>query len=173
MKHLKNTTTVYDAGGLILVWIFFGLPLGIIFDYFWNLLVLTLALPRLPKGSFSNPASNATVAPRIGEVTKNQRLLYCFFVTILGGLIDWAYFEMTWYVGMGTRTQVWEPAMGMALQFILLLVPMIMLGLVNFALSYSYLKLERKQAVILGVLMAFFTAPWLLPILPHTLGWVG
>jgi hypothetical protein len=49
---------------------------------------------------------------------------------------------------------------------------MIMLGLVNFALSYSFLKLERSQAIILGAVMGFFTAPWLLPTIPYIFGWV-
>jgi len=170
MKQLKNTTTVYDAGGLILVWIFFGLPLGIIFDYFWNLLVLSLALPRLPRSVTSNPES---MNSGIENITKGRRFSYCFFITLLGIIIDWAYFEMTWYVGMGSRTQAWEPAVSLGLQFAWLLLPIVMLGLVNFALSYSYLKLERRQAIILGAIMAFFTAPWLLPIIPHALGWVA
>ena len=170
MKQFKRTTTVYDVGGLILVWIFFGLPLGIIFDYFWNLLVLSLTLPRLLGSAASNPESMSSGTENI---TRGRKLSCCFFITLLGVLIDWAYFEMTWYVSIGSRTQAWEPAVGMVSQFALLLVPMVMLGLVNFALSYSYLKLERRQAIILGAIMAFFTAPWLLPIIPHALGWVA
>jgi hypothetical protein len=49
---------------------------------------------------------------------------------------------------------------------------MVMIFLVNAALSYSYLKLERRQAIIFGAIMGFFTAPWLLPIVPYAFGWV-
>jgi len=34
------------------------------------------------------------------------------------------------------------------------------------------LKLERRQAIIFGAVMGFFTAPWLLPIVPYVFGWV-
>ena len=160
---------LYDFGGLLLVIIFFGLPLGIIFDYLWNLLVLSLALPRLPRRVTPNPGS---ISAGIENITKGRRLAYCFFITLLGVVIDWAYFELIWNTHIA-RSAVWVPAMGQAFQFTLILVPMIMLGLVNFALSYSYLKLERRQAVILGAIMGFFTTPWLLPIVPYTLGWIA
>ena len=171
MRNLKNTTTLHDAGGWVLVWLFFGLPLGIIFDYLWNLLVLSLALPRIAK-STSNVSSEET-ASQNQQVTKGKRAKYCVLITLLGIVIDWAYFELTWDMSMTAKTALWAPAMGQNLQFTLLLVPMVMLWLANFALSYSYLKLERKQAVSLGVIMAFFTAPWLLPIVPYTVGWVA
>jgi hypothetical protein len=76
-------------------------------------------------------------------------------------------------MSMTAKTAVWAPAMGQGFQFALLLLPMVMLGLINFALSYSYLKLERRQAIVLGAIMGFFTAPWLLSIVPYTLGWVS
>ncbi len=55
MKQLKKTITLYDAGGLIIVYALFGLPLGVIFDYFWNLLVFSVALPRLPGVTVTSP----------------------------------------------------------------------------------------------------------------------
>jgi hypothetical protein len=63
--------------------------------------------------------------------------------------------------------------MSQALQFVWLLLPMVMIWLVNAALSYAYLKLDRRQAVILGAIIGIFTAPWLLPTLPYVWGWVG
>ena len=158
----KKTITLYDAGGLIVVWLFFGLPAGIIFDYLWNLLVLSVSLPRLPRSANSNPGALS--------INKGKKMAYCFFITVLGVAIDWAYFELTWDVGLG-RGQLWVPAMSQPLQLVLLIMPMIMLWLVNFALSYSYLKLEKRQAVILGAIMAFFTAPWILPTLPYVMNW--
>jgi len=158
----KNSIKLFDVGGMILVWLFFGLPVGIVFDYFWNFLVLSLSLPQLPKDGESGKE-------RI-SVGKGKRFAYCFFITLLGFVIDWAYFELTWDVSLG-KTQLWIPAMGQPLQLILLLMPMIMLWLVNFALSYAFLKLESRQAAVLGAIMAFFTAPWLLPTMPYILGW--
>ena len=91
--------------------------------------------------------------------------------TLLGIIIDWAYFELTWDTHFG-RSAVWIPAMSQAFQFAWLLLPMVMIWLVNAVLSYSYLKLERRQAIIFGAIMGFFTAPWLLPTIPYAFGWV-
>ena len=158
MTEGKKIVRLYDVGGVIIAVLLFGLPFGSIFDYLWNLLVLSLALPRLPGDT------------RI-EISKKRKLAYCFFITLLGIIIDWAYFEFTWDTDFG-KSAVWIPAMPQALQFVWLLLPMAMIGLVNAALSYSYLKLERRQAIILGAIMGFFTAPWLLPTVPYIFGWV-
>jgi len=105
------------------------------------------------------------------EIGTARRLAYCFFITVLGFLIDWAYFELTWDTDLFNNA-VWAPAMSQGLQFVWLLLPIAMIGLVNAALSYSFLELERKQAIIVGVVMGLFTAPWLLPTLPYWFGWV-
>ena len=158
MKETKKTVRLYDVGGVIIAVLFFGIPFGSIFDYLWNLLVLSLALPLLP-GDIKI------------EISKGKRLAYCFFITALGIIIDWAYFELTWDTDFG-KSAVWAPAMPQALQFVWLLLPMVMIGLVNAAFSYSYLKLERRQTITFGAVMGFFTAPWLLPTVPYILGWV-
>jgi len=161
-KPREKSITLYDAGSFILVWVFFGLPVGIIADYLWNLLVLSISIPRLSRSVNSNPGALS--------IPTSKKLVYCIFVTALGVVIDWAYLELTWDVSLG-KGQLWVPAMSQPMQFVMLIVPMIMLWLVNFAISYAYLKLEKKQAAILGAVMAFFTAPWLLPTLPYVLNW--
>ena len=157
MEEKGKSIILYDFGGVIIAVLFFGIPFGSAFDYLWNLLVLSIALPRLPGDKII--------------ISKGKRLAYCFFITILGIIIDWAYFELTWDTDFG-KSAIWAPAMSQALQFIWLLLPMAMIGLVNAALAYSYLKLERRQAIIFGGIMGFFTAPWLLPTLPYVWGWV-
>ena len=158
MKSSKKSIVLYDVGGGIILVILFGIPFGSAFDYLWNLLVLSIALPRLPRDT------------KI-EISKGRKLAYCFFITLLGIIIDWAYFELTWDTHFG-RSAVWIPAMSQAFQFAWLLLPMVMIWLVNAVLSYSYLKLERRQAIIFGAIMGFFTAPWLLPTIPYAFGWV-
>jgi hypothetical protein len=158
MEDSKKSIVLYDAGGVIIAVLFFGIPFGTVFDYLWNLLVLSIALPRLPGGK--------EIA-----IDKGKRLAYCFFITVLGIIIDWAYFELTWDTDFG-KSAIWAPAISQALQFVWLLLPMVMIFLVNAALSYSYLKLERRQAIVFGAVMGFFTAPWLLPIVPYAFGWV-
>jgi len=158
MKETKKSIMLYDVGGVIIAVLFFGIPFGSAFDYLWNLLVFSIALPRLPGDT------------KI-KITKGKRLAYCFFITLLGIIIDWAYFELTWDTDFG-KSAVWAPAMSQTLQFIWLLLPMVMIFLCNAALSYSYLKLERRQAIIFGVAMGIFTAPWLLPTIPYVFGWV-
>ncbi len=164
MKEEKErTVTLYDAGGVIILVVLFGIPFGSAFDYLWNLLVFSVALPLLPKNG----------SPDYGRIniTQRRRLLYCLLVTLVGIIIDWAYFKLTWDTSFG-KSAVWVPAMSQGLQFVWLLLPMVMIGLVNFAVSYSYLKLERRQAIVLGGAMALFTAPWLLPAVPYIMKWV-
>jgi hypothetical protein len=158
MEDCKKSIVLYDVGGVIIAVLFFGIPFGSVFDYLWNLLVLSVTLPRLP-GDIKI------------EISKGKRLAYCLFITVLGIIIDWAYFELTWDTDFG-KSAIWAPAMSQALQFVWLLLPMVMIFLVNAALSYSYLKLERRQVIVFGVIMGFFTAPWLLPVVPYAFGWV-
>jgi len=120
--------------------------------------VLSAVLPLLPGDTKT-------------KIGKGKRLAFCFFITVLGIIIDWAYFELTWDTNFG-KTAIWIPAMSQALQFVWLLLPMVMICLVNATLSYSYLQLERRQAIIFGIIMGVFTAPWLLPIIPYVFGWV-
>lgn len=163
MEKTKKAITLYDAGGLIILVLFFGIPAGAIFDYLWNLIVFSLALLFLRKYH-----SSESVSIRIGW---RRKLAYCFFITLLGIVIDWAYFELTWDTFFG-NSAVWAPVMAQPFQLVWLLLPMLMIWLVNATLSYSFLKLERRQTIILGAIMAFFTAPWLLPTAPYILGWV-
>ena len=156
MEGSNKSIVLYDVGGLFFIVLFIGIPVGSIIDYLWNLLVLSIALPLLPGNRI--------------QITRGERFAYCFFITLLGVVIDWAYFELTWNTSFG-RSAVWIPAMSQALQFVWLLLPMTMIFLVNAALSYAYLKLERRQALVLGAVMGFFTAPWLLPVVPYAFGW--
>lgn len=157
MEGNKKSIVLYDVGGAIIL-VFLGIPFGSVIDYLWNLLVLSVALPLLPGDKI--------------KISKGRRLAYCFFITVLGLIIDWAYLELTWDTDFGGKSPVMIPAMSQALQFVWLLLPMVMIWLVNVALSYSYLKLDRRQAIVFGAVMGFFTAPWLLPTLPYFWGWV-
>jgi hypothetical protein len=151
----SKTVTLYDAGGLIIGVVLLGVPFGTLFDYFWNFVILSVALPRVGGAGY-----------RAGC---GARGLYCLFATVLG--IDLAYFELTWDTDFG-KSAVWSPAMPFAAQLALIAIPVVMLGLVNFALSYSYLRLDRKPAMKLGAAMGILTAPWVVPIVPYLAGWV-
>ncbi len=164
MEKEKKTITLYDFGGFIILVILFGIPFGTIADYFWNLLVFSVALTRL--------TGNAAIKSERVGISWRRKLAYCFFITLLGIIIDWAYLELTWDTDFFGRSAVWAPAMPQVLQLVWLLLPVVMIWVVNAVLSYSYLNLERRPAIILGAIMGFFTAPWLLPIMPYILGWV-
>jgi hypothetical protein len=157
MEGNKKSIVLYDVGGAIIL-VFLGIPFGSVIDYLWNLLVLSVALPLLPGDKI--------------KIGKGRRLAYCFFITVLGLIIDWAYLELTWDTYFGGKSPVMIPAMSQAFQLVWLLLPTAMIFLVNAALSYAYLKLERRQAIILGAIIGVFTAPWLLPTLPYVWGWV-
>ena len=74
-------------------------------------------------------------------------------------VIDLAYFEFTWDTDFGEVSGV-VAGHAFVAQLALIVMPIVMLGLVNFALSYSYLRLERKPAMKIGAAMGILTAPW-------------
>lgn len=127
----RKTVTLYDAGGLIIGVVLLGIPFGVLFDYLWNMLVLSVAWRRIATRS-------------LGPLGCGRQIVYCLFITALGVVIDWAYFELTWDTDFG-KSAVWAPAMAMPLQLLLILLPMAMLVLVNFALSYSFLRLDAGR----------------------------
>ena len=94
MNGVKDrSVTLYDAGGFFLILLFFGVPLGTLFDFIWNLVVISVTLPRLPGA---------------GEIRIHfwwHRLFYCLIITALGFVIDWAYFELTWDMNLSKTTE--------------------------------------------------------------------
>jgi hypothetical protein len=156
-----TATTLYDVGGFFLILMVSGIPLGSLVDYLWNLLVFSLAVAWLSR----RDRSGASMRP-------GRKALYCLIVTALGLLIDLAYMEMTWDTDFLGRTHVWAPAMPIPQQWALIVVPMIMIGMVNYAVSRAFLDFEHKHSIFVGVAMGVFTAPWLLPIVPWAAGWV-
>ena len=150
--NTKKTVTVYDAGFGIIFLFILGVPIGFIIDYIWNRIVLSLTLNHLIK-----PAVSVWSLERIAS--------YAFFITIIGLLIDWGYHVIIWDTG-------WVPAMSLAGQLALIILPMFLLLVANYILCIKYLELKRRPALITGGVMAFFTAPWILPVVPHAAGWV-
>ena len=134
MKEKGKSIVLYDVGGAIIL-VFLGIPFGSVFDYLWNLLVLSLALPRLP-GELKM------------EISKSRRLAFCFFITLLGIIIDWAYFELTWDTDFG-KFAVWAPAMSQALQLAWLL-----LGITN---SDSACRLRPVKVSTLAMIATLST----------------
>ena len=156
----QNTTTLYDIGVGPIVLLGIGLPIGSAFDYIWNLIVFSIALLFISGNN------------RI-KISISKRLLYCLFITFLGIIIDLGYLALTWDMSSIAYSFSWSTEMPQALQFVWLLLPIVLLFLANFALSYVYLKLSKQQAIKMGIIMGIFTAPWLLPILPYVFGWIN
>ena len=160
-KQSKGVTTTYDGGGWFLIYILFGVYLiGLLIDYFWNFLVLYLTLRKLP-----NNQSSISLAKTISTGRKH---IYCVIVTILGLIIDWLYYELIWgvlVVGSLHVSPVFPmPGVNPPLEFATILIPMLVLMAVNYGISRAYLHLKSRQAVVLGVVMGFFTAPWLIVV---------
>lgn len=150
--HPQRTLTLRDAGGWYLFPIFLGLPVvGVVLDYFWNFLVLFLSLRWL----------------RI-SVSMKDKLIYCLMVTGGGLLIDLLYYVITWGVlEMGSlrrHPEFSHLATEPVLEFLTILIPMAAIMALNYAVSRLYLRVDSKQAVILGAIMGFFTAPWAIVI---------
>lgn len=159
-KQGAGHTTLYDFGiGPLFYFLFAvgGFFLGLILDYLWNWLVLTVALWR-PRGS-AGPTAEITI-PR---VIIGRRMLYAVFITLIGIPINVLYAGIAW-------NWSWEPRINIALQVLLMIMPIGLLWLGNYLLSRYFLKLDNRQAVTVAAIMAVLTAPWLLLILPHALG---
>lgn len=149
----SGATTLYDVGGWFLIAIFAGVALvGVVLDYFWNFLILILSL-RWLRVSVSYP----------------RKFIYCLIVTAIGLLIDWLYYELTWgYLVLDNLrvAPVFErPGLQPALECTTILIPMIVIGLVNFGTARLLLRMSLKQAAILGAIMGVLTAPWLITVL--------
>ena len=149
-RQAQKTITLYDAGGWFLVSVFFGVVLvGVVLDYFWNYLIFFLTL--------------RWQGVRIATKTK---LIHCALITALGLLIDWLYYELTWGTLVLGSLRVSPAFMRAGLKPVLelstILIPIVILGGVNFCISRLYLRVSSKQAAALGVMMGIFTAPWLI-----------
>ena len=154
----RKSTILYDAGGWFLIAMFVGgVFLGVVVDYFWNYLILYLAL-RWQKIS----------------ITRKRRFVYIAIITAVGLLIDWLYYELTWgFLVIGSLRvppvfERWGTQPGLELSTIL--IPMALIGIVNYFASRFYLHLDKKHASVVGAVMAVFTAPWLI-VAFVLLGW--
>jgi hypothetical protein len=149
---------LYDAGGWFLMAMFFGAAfLGVVIDYFWNYLVLSLALR----------------CQRI-SITRKRRFIYTGIITAVGLLIDWLYYELTWgflVIGSLRVPAIFEsPGLNPGLELSTIAIPMVLIGAVNYLASRLYLHLESRRVLLVGLAMAVFTAPWLI-VAFVLLGW--
>lgn len=146
----RKPFTLYDAGGWFLVAVLTGgYFIGLVIDYFWNYLVFSFSLRRLRF-----------------NVTTSRKHVYCAVATVLGLFIDWLYYELAWgflVVGNLRVPPVFERAgTRPILELSTIIIPIFMLAIVNYCLSRLLLRVTSRQAVILGAVMGFFTAPWLI-----------
>ena len=149
-RHNNKSATMYDSGGWFLVFMFFGVAfVGLIIDYFWNYLILFLAL-RLQHINISI----------------KRKLVYTVIITAFGLIIDWLYYELAWgtavFGGLRMPTLFPRPGTQPGLEIATIVVPMILIGIVNYFASRLHLHLNRKDGLIVGGMMAVLTAPWLI-----------
>jgi len=138
------------AGDWFITAVYYGETLlGVAGNYFWNYLILYLAL-RWQKIS----------------TTRKRRFAYTGIITAFGLLIDALYYEFTW----GTPVKhslpvpgIFEtPGLNPGLELSTILIPMALIGIVNYFVSRFYLHLDKKPALIVGLAMGVFTAPWVM-----------
>lgn len=157
-KHRKSAI-FYDAGGWFLLYMLAGgVFLGVVMDYFWNYLVLFLAL-RLQRIN----------------ITRRGRFLYTGIVTALGLLIDWLYCVFTWGIltipGLRVPAIFEEAGSNPGLELSTIVVPIALVGVVNYLTSRFYLRLAPKSALVVGSIAGILTAPWVIVALVVFFGW--
>jgi hypothetical protein len=140
----------YDAGDWLSNAIYYGgTVLGLVFNYFWNYLILYLAL-RWQKIS----------------ITRKRRFVYTAIITAVGLLIDAVYYDITWgtlVIGSLRVPPIFErPGLNPGLELSTIVIPMALIGAVNYFASRFYLHLDKRQALVVGLAMAVFTAPWVM-----------
>ena len=145
-----SISSPYDAGDWFSTAIYYGgTVLGVVFNYFWNYLILYLAL-RWQKIS----------------ITRKRRFVYTAIITAAGLLIDALYYDFTWgtlVIGSLRIPAVFErPGLNPGLELSTILIPIALIGAVNYFASRFYLHLDKKQALVAGLAMAVFTAPWVM-----------
>lgn len=150
-RKQAKSAVMYDAGGWFLIFLVFGILLvGVIADYFWNYLVLHFSL-RWQEFS----------------ATKARKFIYCLVATIAGFIVDWLYYELTWgnlSVGSLHISAIFQhPGTSPVLEFSTIIIPVVVLFLINFALSRGFFRgLSIRQSLVVGILMSVFTAPWII-----------
>lgn len=149
LRHPKSII-LYDAGGWFLIAMFFGVAfIGVVLDYFWNYFVLLL-----------------TLRWRHINITVKRKLVYSVGITAFGLLIDWLYYEFTWGtldIGVLRVPAVFQrPGTQPILEIATILIPMALIGVVNYFASRLHLHLNVTNALVVGGMMAVFTAPWLI-----------
>jgi hypothetical protein len=149
IKPVKKSITLYDAGGWFLIYMFFGVAfIGVVLDYLWNLLVLSCALRCLHSA-----------------VPFKKRAVSVVIITIFGLLVDWLYYEITWGIlvlGNVTIGAVFTSDVHHAYELLTILIPMLLIGIVNYLVVHLFLHVDTKNSVITGIIAAVFTAPWLI-----------
>jgi hypothetical protein len=148
-KFKASDNTLYDAGGWLLLFMAFGIPVvGVVLDYFWNYLILHLSLRKTEY-----------------DIETKRKIIYCLIATGFGLLIDWIYYEVTWgnlILGDFRITAIFQrPVTQRLLEISTIIIPMIVLFIVNFILSISLLDIKKKNSLTVAAFMGIFTAPWL------------
>ena len=146
-----SISSLYDAGGWLLIAIFCGAVLfGVMVDYFWNYLILSLTL-RWQQIS----------------IIRKRKFIYIAIITGIGFLIDWLYYQFIWGTPVVTGSLEVTAMFGRqgfspGLELSTILIPMALIGAVNYLASRFHLHLHTKHALVVGLAMAVFTAPWVL-----------
>ena len=148
--HYKKSAVLYDVGGGFLMGMFFGVVfIGVVLDYLWNYLVLSV-----------------TLRWRHINIPRKEKAIYCVIITAFGLLIDWLYYEFAWgtlVLGSLVVPAIFpNPGTQPGLEIITILIPVVLIGVVNYSASRLYLHTDVKSSLVVGVTMAVFTAPWLI-----------
>jgi len=157
-RHDKSAV-LYDAGGWFVLHALAGVFFwGIVVDYFWNYLIVSLAL-RLQRIA----------------ITGKRRFVYTGIITAIGLLIDWLYCVFTWGIltigGLSVPAIFEEAGLNPGLELSTIVIPIVLIGVVNYLTSRLYLRLDSKRALVFGSMTGILTAPWVIAVLVVFFSW--
>jgi hypothetical protein len=148
----------YPLNGLLNTWVI-GFPVSLVIGFIWYLIIFSLILPRLP----------GIASSTVEYIRNDKEFSFIFLVILFSLLISLAYSRITWNISIGETVTV-IPRSGTFLQISSIPVPIFASWIINYSLSYSYLRLERKQCHILAFFLAFFGFSWFVLIWPYAAG---
>ena len=143
----RKSAVLYDAGGWFIIPIMLGVPIvGLLLDYFWNYLALSLS----------------TRWAHVW-VDSGRKHCFCLIVTPVGLVIDWIYYKVVWGGGMLFHPALFPGSGGhQVIEVATILAPMAILLGEYVIMAELYLHWDFRRSVRLGAIMGALTSPWLI-----------
>lgn len=157
-KNLHKTTKsiyLYDIAGAFIATFFFA-PLV---SVSWNAIVISIILLFFKKFKIGANLIFGIILISIGGAILDAAT----YIFPTQSFISYTYEKQWKAFFIANPTGLFDHAVypnNFGLYFMFL--PILSIGIFNYFIAKTYFKLKKSQAIIIGILMGLFTAPWIL-----------